>query len=179
MKYITLLLALISTIIVTSANLSAQENLLKNTSFEEGLAPWVITDMDMGISKIAPEAARTGKNGLRITDKDIKNGSNVFSPTISVTAGKKYQLSFWGRIVEGEGLAGYIIFFDAQNQQLTSYDKKNEQLVIMNKDSKEWKEYSLESVAPEGSSYLKVWLHSFGGAQVVGDMDDISLRIVP
>jgi len=173
--YMKTVLHLAAFTLIVSSVASAQTKLtLQNPSFEDGLAGWSCADN--GMSQAIPAAARNNsKNGLRVTDADDKNGSSAYSSPLPATAGKKYRLTFWGRNNQGEGLAVYLVFFDAQGKQLNNSALKNENLTILSKDTADWKQYTLEGVAPADSATVKVWVHSFGAAKVTGDIDDLEL----
>ena len=54
-----------------------------NAGFEEKTPPWKLNQF----CRIIPEAAHTGKFGLRIEDNDNTDGASVFAPQIDVAAG--------------------------------------------------------------------------------------------
>jgi hypothetical protein len=87
---------------------------IPNAGFEDTEKQgWTI--VDAGLSVITTEAARTGTRGLRVTDTSDRQGSSCRSAPVPVTAGKTYALSFWGRVLEGDGAVGvYMQFADAK-----------------------------------------------------------------
>ena len=81
-----------------AAAAAASENLLTNGGFEQSMETWD-TSKDNGMSLVAPEAARNGGFGLRVTDSDGNKGSSLGSAKSPAKPGKTYKLSFWGHDV--------------------------------------------------------------------------------
>jgi hypothetical protein len=159
-----------------SAAVWAGESLdLPNPGFEEELSSWTVSSQDNGMSQVSPEAARNGAAGLRVDDQNSEFGSSLFSSALPATAGQKYAVRFWARNVSGEGLAVYLIFFDAQNRYLNKQELGNENLLMIPRDSLEWEQFSVEGVAPDGAATVKVWIHSFTKNQVVAEVDDLTV----
>ena len=72
-----------------------------NAGFEQKGEGWK-ADQDNGMSTFVPEAAHTGKLGLRVTDASATLGSNLMSPRFPATAGKSYEVRFYGRKPDGK-----------------------------------------------------------------------------
>lgn len=146
---------------------------IANPGFEQELSEWVLT-RDYGMTAVLPEAARTGRYGLRVTDKDPKTGSSAISLETSAEPGTKYKLSGWGRGVDGSGGVGlYLRFLDGRGKAIGK-----PKAVIIPSDIREWKQYTLEDVAPEGAIALDVWIHSLAADTPVVDIDDLELTTV-
>ena len=113
MKLLNCAFALV--LILPQALLAEQKLDLANSGFEDGESSWSISKNGVSVA-VVPEAAHTGKLGLRITDKSDKEGAFVASVSLPSSAGKKYRLTFWGRNIEGATTAVYFLFFDAQQK---------------------------------------------------------------
>ncbi|MCE2862864.1 MAG: hypothetical protein RIR76_1858 [Verrucomicrobiota bacterium] len=170
----TLLLA--GFISLAPAAAAAAETLLAltNAGFEEGLAGWNATG-DNAMSAAVPEAARSGKLGLRVTDGSQTLGSSVASKRFPAVPGRTYEVRFQARAVKGEGIAVYLRFFDAKGAFLTRPELKNQINVPVRRGDTEWKAFSKEGVAPAGSVQVEVWIHSFTKNVVTADFDDLVL----
>jgi hypothetical protein len=159
-----------------ASSLFAADLPLSNPGFEDGLKGWIVAKGD-DISAVVPEAAHSGSMGLQINDQDAVAGSGVASIWFPAKAGKTYTIDFWSRIKSGEGVAVYLRFRDVKNQALTSAQPKNEQLLIIPKDTKQWTPFKLSGVAPEGSAFVSIWVHSFSKNKVLVHFDDLVLSV--
>ncbi|AHF94333.1 hypothetical protein OPIT5_12425 [Opitutaceae bacterium TAV5] len=139
--------------------------------FENGPDGWMVAAADKGMSRIIPEAAHSGRLGLRVTDDDETSGSSLFSQKLPVTPGNDYKLTFHARIVQGAGIGVYLRFFDAKGNRIDT----PKQFVKSIPESAGWATYSLVAIAPEQATRMAVWIHSFDHAKVVADFDDFSL----
>lgn len=155
--------------ICTASLLAASGNLLNaDPGFEEGSAGWNFPDRSMG--KITTEAAHSENQGLRISDDSIQEGSSVTSDRIAVTPGSTYTLSFRARVVSGSGLGLYLRYYENTG----SKPKASEHVNVPPAEGA-WKSYELQSVAPASAESVEIWVHSYGPAKVVADLDDITL----
>ncbi|MBN8215109.1 MAG: hypothetical protein J0L75_00610 [Spirochaetes bacterium] len=153
---------------------SPAAGLLSNPGFEKGLEGWNNAD-DGGMTAVLAEAARGGKAGLRVSDEKENAGSSLMSAPLKVAAGKKIKLTFHARSVKaGDGLGVYLRIFDAAGKQLNGQPK--EELVVPGAHA-DWKAYTLLSTAPAGAANFHVWVHSFGKAKSVVDLDDFDLAV--
>ncbi len=172
MKLPVLALALLPAI---PAALAAEKNLpLPNAGFEDKLASWNSTN-DHGMSVAVPEAARSGKLGLRVTDASDTLGSSLAAKRFPATPGKSYEVRFQARIVKGEGIAVYIRFYNAKGEFLNRPELKNQINVAVRRSDTEWKEFTKRGVAPAGAVQVEVWVHSFTKNVVTADFDDFTL----
>ncbi|HHU14799.1 MAG: heparinase [Kiritimatiellia bacterium] len=148
---------------------------IPNAGFEETEKPaWTLADG--GMSVITEAAARTGIRGLRVTDTSDKKGSNCRSAPVPITAGKTYALSFWGRVLEGDGAVGvYIQFADTDRRVLTSPSRYGEIIQAIQGDKGEWHAFTLCGRAPPESAMMWVWVHSFVASRGIADVDDFAL----
>jgi hypothetical protein len=146
---------------------------LSNGGFEGPAGGWSASDK--GMSRIVPEAARTGKLGLRVVDESDKAGSSCRSPAVKVSAGKTYALRFWTRAVDGVGGVGvYMQFFDAKGKGLNTPQRHNELITTVPKDARKWRQLAVYGKAPDGAATLTAWVHSFNGSKGKADFDDFS-----
>lgn len=154
------------------ATLSAQE--ISNPGFELELNDWTLRS-DRNMSGTTEEAARSGKVGLRVTDEDTTAGSGLFSLSVGIEPGTKYELSCWARGVSGSGGVGIYLRFLNEQEKLV----KKEKFVAMPSEAKEWKRYTITDTAPEGAVMAQIWIHSFAKDTPVLDIDDIDLKALP
>jgi hypothetical protein len=158
--------------VLTAGALRASSLEIQNAGFEAGGAGWTINDQ--GMSAVVPEAARTGRFGLRVTDDSAEHGSSCRSTPVSVTAGKCYTLSFWGRARSGNGVNVYQQYFDASGRQLTTL-RNGEFLQAIPGEARDWQAFTLHGQAPANAAELVVWIHSFNPTRGSADLDDFSL----
>lgn len=87
----TLLAGFALSLLATSASAAEKVIALPNAGFEEKTASWNATG-DQGMSVAIPEAAHSGKLGLRVTDDSKTLGSSLAAPRFPVTPGKAYEV---------------------------------------------------------------------------------------
>lgn len=167
-------LAVILAAVVPFASAAESVIPLANAGFEEGLAGWNAAG-DNAMSAVVPEAAKSGKLGLRVTDTSDTLGSSVASKRFPAVAGRAYEVRFQARAVKGEGIAVYLRFYNAKGEFLTRPELKNQINVPVRRGDTEWKAFSKEGVAPAGSVHVEVWIHSFTKNVVTADFDDLVL----
>lgn len=147
---------------------------LPNGGFEEGLAGWVTKDT---MSQVSPEAAHSGKSGLRITDADTQKGSDLMSAKLPVAAGQALTLTFSAKS-QGDFSGVYLWFSDAAGRPVKDEAKKYSggmPSVGVKKGAGEWTPYALKAVVPEGAVTVSVWVHSWGSATGAADFDDFEI----
>lgn len=142
-----------------------------SSGFEDGLGGWIVGDADGGMSQSAADAARTGNLGLKVTDASTSAGSWLYSPRFKVVAGAAYEVDFWSRIVSGSGIGVYLIFYDANNELIPPGSAF---LAMIPQGTAQWTPFNLCAVAPPGSAYAAVQVHSFSGNTVVAHFDDFT-----
>jgi hypothetical protein len=139
-----------------------------NGSFEAGIGQWQNRyDKDMSAADTA--AAYKGRLGLRVTDKDATNGSDLGSPWQTAVAGRRYQLRFWGRVVEDGACWVYIRFQDAAGKMI---DGAQLAVPIAGRD---WAQFAGDVPCPADAKKLQVWVHSYGTGVGTFDVDGIEL----
>lgn len=159
-----------------AASAFAGENViaLPNPGFEEKTATWN-TANDQGMSVAIPEAAHSGKLGLRVTDESGSLGSSLATRRFPATPGKSYEMRFFARLVKGEGIAVYLRFYNAKGEFLNTPALKNQISAPIRRDATEWKAFAKKGVAPEGAVQVEIWVHSFTDKVVTADFDDFVL----
>ncbi len=147
---------------------------LVNPSFEDGLTGWD-NKGDNGMSVLSAEAAKDGKQGVRVTDDTDASGSSLYSAPLPAKAGTTYSLTFQSRVVEGErGMTVYLQFLDVDGKLLTRRADNNE--ITVSVRGSEWKPYSVNGVAPENATRVRIWIHTSSGAKGLKvDLDDFKL----
>jgi peptidoglycan/xylan/chitin deacetylase (PgdA/CDA1 family) len=149
-------------------------SVLPNAGFEEGLAGWVTRD---AMAKALPEAAHSGKLGLRIVDADTVKGSDFTSAKLPVTEGQAITLTFFAR-AQGDFSGVYLWFHDAAGKAV-----KNDALkytggmpsVGVKKGTGDWTPYTIKATVPSGAVMVSVWVHSWGSATGTADFDDFEI----
>lgn len=145
-----------------------------NSGFEQKGEGWK-ADQDNGMSTFVPEAAHTGKLGLRVTDASATLGSSLASARFPAVAGKSYELRFYGRNVKGQGIAVYLKFYDAAGKLLNTPELKNQVNVPVRRSDTDWKQFSVVGTAPAAATQVEIWVHSFTKNEVTADFDDFVL----
>ena len=161
----------------TCLTLAAQTatRLLPNPSFEEGEAHWSLADR--GMSKVAPEAARSGRLGLRVADDSARSGSSCRSSPVPAAPGKTYALRFWARALDGVGAVGvYQQYFDAEGRNLTTPERNGEIIAVVPAGAADWRAFTLYGKAPAKAAALAVWIHAFDAELGKADLDDFSVE---
>lgn len=149
-------------------------NEVLNPGFESDLTDW-IAKADRNMSQATAEAAHSGTRGLRVTDTHETQGSDVFSLPFGVEPGTKYELSCWGRGVDGSGAVGvYLRFLDENHKPINK-----PAVVSIPSDHREWKHYTLPVLAPPAAVSAEVWIHSFARDMPVVDLDDFEWTALP
>ena len=156
----------------------AADNLLVNGGFEAKLEGW--TANDGGMSVCIPEAARSGKWGLRVRDNSPALGSSCRSARFTVIPGTWYRIDYYARsrMVPDPGIAIYAKY---QDEQGVDVDRKRiaEMLDVVPVSRKnEWTACASCWKAPEEARFLTVWIHSFSATVADIDLDDFTVRAV-
>ncbi len=152
----------------------ASSNLpLENLDFEQGMAGWT---GDNGKSVVCPQAAHSGKLGLRVTDNDPQSGSSFRSQTIPAHEGTTYRLRFWAHIPkETSGLIGvYFIFKDEKGSTLARPDGSEYKFTLSCIPN--WRQLDYVETSPKNTVSLAIWIHSFNATTgLTADFDDFEL----
>ena len=146
---------------------------LANLDFEEGMAGWI---GDNGKSVVCPQAAHSGKLGLRVTDNDPQSGSSFRSQTIPAHEGTTYRLRFWAHIPkETSGLIGvYFIFKDEKGNTLARPDGGEYKFTLSCIPN--WRQLDYVETSPKNTVSLAIWIHSFNATTgLTADFDDFEL----
>lgn len=153
---------------------SEREIDLENPGFESGLQGWD-AGSDRGMSQLSSQAAHRGAYGLRVIDADTENGSSFHSNYLPAAPGRLYQIRFWGRIVNGDGMAVYLRFHDKDRRPLNTAELRNENLFFLPKEASSFRQFVLEGTAPAGTVAVRIWLHSITRSVVTADFDEFSV----
>ena len=152
----------------------ASSNLpFENLDFEQGMAGWT---GDNGKSVVCPQAAHSGKLGLRVTDNDPQSGSSFRSQTIPAHEGTTYRLRFWAHIPkETSGLIGvYFIFKDEKGSTLARPDGGEYKFTLSCIPN--WRQLDYVETSPKNTVSLAIWIHSFNATTgLTADFDDFEL----
>ncbi|HEY9250451.1 MAG TPA: carbohydrate binding domain-containing protein, partial [Rariglobus sp.] len=165
---------LVAFVLLCASAVAAVAAGLPNPGFEEGLSGWVAKDT---MSQVLPEAARSGKAGLRITDNDTAKGSDLTSAKIPVTPGQALTLGFYAK-AQGDFAAVYLRFQDAAGGFVKDEARKytgGMPAAGVKKGAGAWTPYTLKATVPEGAATVAVWIHSWAGATGTADFDDFEL----
>lgn len=153
---------------------SAKAAVPPNGGFEDGLSGWTAKD---SMAKALPEAARTGKTGLRIVDEDTKKGSDLTSGRMPVTPGQEITLTFHAR-AQADFAGVYLRFDDAAGKPVKDAALKYTDgmpAAGIKKGAGDWTSYRLKATVPEGAATVAVWVHSWGAATGTADLDDFEI----
>lgn len=160
--------------LLIAASLSASESALPNPGFEEGLTAWAVKDQMSGVS---PEAAHSGKLGLRIKDDDASSGSSVMSAKLPVKPKQRVHLNFWARTKESFSSV-YLWFYDDKGRVVKDAALKSgdglASAAITNADG-DWHTYDIDGIAPDGAASVSVWIHTYSTSKGSVDLDDFVL----
>jgi peptidoglycan/xylan/chitin deacetylase (PgdA/CDA1 family) len=129
---------------------------------------------------VTPDAARTGKMGLRIhNDKTKAKGSNASSSTFVVQPGQKITVSFWARS-DAKGAGIYLMYVSEKGRMVQDPATKGGlPMAAMKYDDKEWHEYTLTTTVPDVAHGVRIWAHTYSSAQCVVDLDDFEISGLP
>lgn len=163
-----------------SAAADAPRNPLPAPGFEENASHWWTIGDDS--SKVLPEAAHTGKMGLRIGSMTYNpRGASVTGARLPVAPGQAFTLTFWAKGAP-HCAAVYLNYFNAAGKSVTPSAKPasakksaGQQLCGLDKGADAWNQYSFPAEAPEGAAFVALWIHSFSGAAGLVDLDDFAL----
>lgn len=137
-----------------------------NPGFESSWTGWTRDSGDNNMSSLLAAAARTGYNGLRVTDTNATLGSSVTSPAFSVSPGKVYAVRYWTRTLSGaNGIGMYLQFFNASGALLQSTSGGVP-------TSTPWQQARYQTAAPSNSLTAKIWIHSYSTGIQTADFDD-------
>ncbi|AHF90149.1 polysaccharide deacetylase [Opitutaceae bacterium TAV5] len=148
-----------------------------NPGFEEGLHAWRPNET---MSQVVPEAAFSGKLGLRVTDNDTINGSSLFSSRYPVQPGQQLTLTFQAR-ADADFLAVYFWPTNDAGRPVRDPAIRGDGLpkVFVKKGDGGWKPYTLTATLPEGAAAVSIWVHSWSGSTGVADFDDFNIEGIP
>ncbi len=129
------------------------------------------------MSEVTADAAHTGKFGLRISDNDKRNGSQLHSSRYPVKPGDELTLTFDAK-ADGNFMAVYIWPRDVNGKLLKNGSGRGDGLnsVAIKGGDGSWKSYSVSQVMPEGAETVSIWVHSWSSSTGTADFDNFKLE---
>jgi hypothetical protein len=153
-----------------SAAVFAADNPLPDSGFEESSAMWSVS----GAAKLSPEAARTGRLGLRVGASGYNaDGSSVTSARLPVTPGQEVTLTFQARS-QAPCSGAYLWFYSAAGKVVNAPKGVNSACWI-SETNNVWSARTLKCAIPAGVASVAVWVHSSPGISGFADYDDFAL----
>jgi peptidoglycan/xylan/chitin deacetylase (PgdA/CDA1 family) len=148
----------------------AADTPLPNPGFEEGGALWSIS----GSAQLAPEAARSGKQGLRVGSAAYNtDGASATSARLPVAPGQEIALAFHVRS-QAPCSGAYLWLYDAAGK-VVSAPKGCNTACWVSETNDTWTARSLKTVVPPGVASVAVWVHASPGVIGRADYDDFVL----
>lgn len=178
-RSVFLLSALLSLSAALTAPAEAQGLELKNPGFEQGDTGWRQPALQTRGVAFLPEAARSGKLGVRITDTDPETDVTLTADPVPAEPGKTYRVSFDGRVLNnGRGLNVFVRFLD-QNKKHIVLPGGHRYHFMLTEEHKDWGRHSFDAVAPEGAAFAEVYIRTNKRAVIEADVDDIAIEQLP
>ena len=149
------------------------ENPIPNPGLEDGTRGWRISE---DVSKASPDAAHTGKSGLRVKiDTGRPYGSSAYTARLPVKASEKITLSFWAKASKSM-MGVYLNFYNQSGKTIKTSKKKQ---ISINKADGQWHEYKLSSKPPENAVSVDAWIHAWSNTTGTVDLDDFVFSGLP
>lgn len=165
----------LAALLLPTAAFAATPIPLENAGFENGLTGWKAEKSEKMFAA-TPAAASLGQAGLRITDGEARGAGRLVSPGIPVTAGRIYELSFWGRMVsEKPGTNTFLEFHAADGKVLKGTPLPRSYAGASVKYGHAFIEYANKITAPEGAVTVNIVTETWGSGTCVVDIDDMRL----
>jgi peptidoglycan/xylan/chitin deacetylase (PgdA/CDA1 family) len=148
----------------------AADNSLPNPGFEQGDAMWAVS----GAAQLAPEAAWSGRQGLRVGSLVYSaEGASVTSARLPVTSGQELVLAF--QVRSQAACSGvYLWLYDTAGKQVTPPKECNTTCWVSEADNV-WTARTLKVTVPAGVASVAVWVHGSPGVLGLADYDDFAL----
>ncbi|MBU0611185.1 MAG: carbohydrate binding domain-containing protein, partial [Armatimonadetes bacterium] len=168
--------------VIFSLPVSAQQELLKNTSFEEltdkGVpAGWAQYGGGVPESVLKVETtARTGKSALHLIDTGPNERDNRYAigvqQDVPVTPGRFYLASVWAKALARNHDQAVVL----QLTFMGGPEAKNSATYILSPIGGDWKRYSVGAIAPEDSKSVRLYLYTMHYWTSDTLLDDASLK---
>ncbi len=142
-----------------------------NPGFEEGSGGWTF-DESVPMSRVTPEAARSGGFGLRVEDASRTEGSSAASERMEVEPGLSYRVKLYARRISGDGSAVFVRFYGENGRVLNGKDSSD--FLMVQEDT--WAPHEIVVSPPPGAVAMDVWYHSYNSSVSVTDVDDLSVQ---
>jgi hypothetical protein len=182
MKYKFLLAPLVfGALFVTAHADNAPVSILTtNPGFEAGLDGWSLKDTDAAakLSQALPEAAHTGKMGLRVQQKAGQPGSWIASAPMPAVPQQKYRVSFWVRTLADSHAIVSMKFVGADGSYSIDTAKPPSNGLQITGGIYDWTEVQFEAQAPTGAVGAVIAIHAYNNAECEADFDDFSVVAV-
>ena len=145
---------------------------LPNGGFEESAKGWTLTDK---MCHVTPEAARTGKCGLRIQDEEPLLKCEAHSIRIAIEPEKEYAVRFWTRSkVDRAGTYLHISYFSESGLPLGK-SKERKQNVYFLSGTRQWKENIFMTSSPKDARYAELRFSTSSSKFGRIEIDDIEI----
>lgn len=150
---------------------------ITNAGFEEGLQNWTPSKEDAAetLSQVSPEAAHSGKNGLRVKQAvgaGAGKGSWIQTTAFPIEGATNYRLMFWARCREESGVGVWVSFFDAGWKNLPVAGQNSVQVP---QKVGAWAEQKLDFRSPDGATKMTIAVHAYSNHACFADFDDFSI----
>jgi len=142
-----------------------------NAGFEKQAEGWSLCPM----STIVKGKAATGDFSLRTVDTDGgKGGSNARGPKIPIDYTGRFEVSGQVLPISGSGLGIYVGAYTAKGKLLTG--QSHVMAAPPTGPKGQWVPFRGTAVAPKGTAYLQLWIHSYSMAKVEAYLDDLEIK---
>ncbi|SDT88624.1 Carbohydrate binding domain-containing protein [Verrucomicrobium sp. GAS474] len=151
-----------------------------NAGFESGKENWTFAKDDeaQGLSQVSPDAAHTGKSGLRVKQATGGPGSWAQCDKIPVEGGKRYRISYWARCVEDSGIGVWVNIFDASGKVIKPPSAEAFTSLVPS-SATTWTQYFFDVTVPADTTSLNLAVHCFSKRSTLADFDDFSVVLNP
>lgn len=148
-------------------NINAEEGIIFEASFEEGLTGWkYATSISAENTKITDSCATDGSKSVYIFDKGEGVSSGITGSMIEITPGEVYTASADSYVVDGT-VKLFFKYFDKNSQQLTNKS--------MGSKPGKWENITVSYEAPENAKYCAVVLCSINAFSGKAYFDNVKI----
>jgi hypothetical protein len=148
-----------------------------NPGFEDGIEGWSLKDTDAvaKLSQVLPEAAHTGKMGLRVNQAAGQSGQWIASSQMLVVPQQKYRITFWVRTLADSHAAVSMRFIGADGSNSIDTAKPPLNMLQIQGGIYDWTECQFDAQAPTGAVGAVIAVHAYNKAACEADFDDFSV----
>ena len=144
---------------------------LINSDFEAGIPTspnppvgWTNSG-DGGMSTVVATSPHLGTYCLNVSDTSTSAGSSLYSAYLPILPGHVYATRFFYKN-SGKGISVYLRFYNSSQVQLSAFGQQDLEAAAT------WQPATVQSAAPAGAAYARIYLHSFSGAISSTQFDD-------